>query len=325
MNTNGKMRAFDIQNDIDGMVDLVEIAFAGDLARWGSNFREQMQMAQKMVPLLKFLSRMSSVFRHTFDGFVWENGHQMASFVMVQKVGLSKFHWQIGNVATHPDYRRQGLAHKLVTRAMDHAKSHGATMCSLEVRSVAEPAYNLYRSLGFVHYDSNTVLKLDTLPTAKEKPIHGYSLRPMKFGEWRQRYELALQETPQDVQDFVPVSKTEFRISPIERITTPLVLRFQRLDVLRWAVEKNGELVGTMLLAANRKPNLPHELEINILSAHREALAEPLLTLALETLQSYPRAAMRISVRSSYAQFISLFKEYGFAEIDVNHKLGTKL
>ena len=61
MITNGKMRAFDIQNDMDSMVDLIELAFAGDLERWGSNFREQMQMAQKMVPLLKFLSRISSL------------------------------------------------------------------------------------------------------------------------------------------------------------------------------------------------------------------------------------------------------------------------
>lgn len=325
MNTNGKIRPFDLQNDMDGMVDLVEIAFAGDLERWGSNFREQMQMAQKMVPLLKFLSRVSSVFRHTFDGYVWENGGQMAAFVMVQKVGLSQTHWQIGNVATHPDYRRQGLARKLVTKAMDHAKAHGAKICTLEVRAVAEPAYNLYRSLGFVHFDSHTVLKLDTLPTIKAKPLPGYTLHLMKFGEWRARHTLAQRETPQEVQDFLPVSEAEYRISPIERITTPLVLRLQRLDVLRWAVEKDGEIVGTLLLAANRKPNLPHEIELHVLPDHREALAEPLLTLALETLQAYPRETARISVRTNDAAFISLLKQYQFVEIDVNHELGAKL
>lgn len=325
MNTKEKIRAFDIQNDMDGMVDLIEIAFAGDLARWGSNFREQMQMAQKVVPLLKFLRRVSSVFRHTFDGFVWENGRQMAAFVMVQKVGLSQTHWQIGNVATHPDYRRRGLARKLVTKAMDHAKTHGATMCTLEVRAVAEPAYNLYRSLGFLHYDSHTVLKLDTLPTLKAKPLPGYRIRAMKFGEWRARHTLVQRETPQEVQDFLPISEAEYRISPIERVITPLGLRFQRLDVLRWAVEKDGEIVGTLLLAANRKPNLPHEIEIHVLPDHREALAEPLLTLALETLQSYPREAARISVRTSYTAFISLLKQYQFVEIDVNHELGAKL
>lgn len=325
MNTKGKMRAFDIQKDIGGMIDLVEVAFAGDLERWGSNFRGQMEMAQKMIPLLNVLSRLSSVFRHTFDGFVWEDEGQMVAFVLVQKVGLSKSHWQIGNVATHPDYRRQGLARKLVARAMEHAKSHGATMCTLEVRSVAEPAYNLYRSLGFVHFDSSTTLKLDELPVVKAQSLHGYSLRASKFGQWQQRYALALKETPQNVQDFIPVSESEFRISPIERITTPLALRFQRLDVLRWAVEKDGEIVGTMLLAANRKPDLPHELEINVLPTHRQALAESLLTVALETLQSYPRETVRISVRSSYAEFISLLEQYAFVEIDVNHELGAKL
>ncbi len=325
MNTARNMRTFDISNDLTAMTDLVEIAFKGELERWGGNFREQMEMAQQMVPFLKILSRISETYRHTFDGFVWEDQQDMASLVIIQKMGLDKTRWLIGNVATHPNHRRKGLARKLVTRAIKHAKSHGAEVCTLEVRAEAEPAYNLYRSLGFVHYDSITALKLDGVPDVQIMPLKGYQIRPMKFGEWQARYELATRETPQDVQDFLPVSQAEHRISPLERITTPLVMRLQGMKLHRWAVEKDGQLVGTMTLLASRKANIPNDLSLDIVPQHRAALTEPLLTLALNTLQDYPPQTTRVEVRSAYSEMLDLLKRYEFSEIDVNHRMGLKL
>ena len=325
MKTAGKMRAFDITQDFSAMINLVETAFAGELERWGSNFREQMEMAQQMVPVLKILSRISKTYQHTFDGFVWEEDQEIVSLVIIQKMGLDKTRWLIGNVATHPDHRRKCLAQKLVLRAIEHAKSHGAEICTLEVHANAEPAYNLYRSLGFIHYDSISGLKLEGMPVKPVLPLDGYQIRKMKFGEWQARYELSTRETPQDVQDFLPVSMAEHRISPIEKITTPIIMRVQNLKLHRWAVEKNGLLVGTMSLLASKKANMPNDLSINIAPDHRAALAEPLLTLALKTLQAYPPQTTRIEIRSAYTEMLDLLKEYGFVEVDLNHRLGLKL
>ena len=323
--TQNGIRAFDISQDINTMTNLVEVAFKGELERWGSNFREQMEIAQKMVPLLKVLSRISDVFRHTFDGFVWEEEQDMVSLVIIQKMGLDKTRWLIGNVATHPDYRRKGLARKLIMRAIEHANSKGAEVCTLEVHAEAEPAYNLYRSLGFVHYDSITALKLDGVPDVQVLPLGGYQIRSMKFSEWQARYELATRETPQGVQAFLPVSMAEHRISPIEYITTPFVMRLQSLKLHRWAIEKDGQLVGTMSLLASKKANIPNDLSIYIEPKHRLLLAEPLLTLALRTLRNYPPQITRVEIRSTYTEMLTLLKKYGFSEIDVNHRLGVKL
>ena len=325
VNTTGKMRAFDITQDFSAMINLVEIAFAGELERWGSNFREQMEMAQQMVPVLKILSRISKTYQHTFDGFVWEEDQEIVSLVIIQKMGLDKTRWLIGNVATHPDYRRKGLAQKLVLRAIEHAKSHGAEICTLEVHANAEPAYNLYRSLGFVHYDSISGLKLDGVPEKNILPLDGYQIRKMKFGEWQARYELSTRETPQDVQRFLPVSMAEHRISPIEKITTPIIMRVQGLKLYRWAIEKDGVLIGSMSLLASKKANIPNDLSITIVPEHRAALAAPLLTLALKILRNYPPQITRVEVRSTYTEMLALLKKYGFSEIDVNHRMGLKL
>ncbi|MBE0501493.1 MAG: ribosomal protein S18-alanine N-acetyltransferase [Desulfuromonadales bacterium] len=55
----------------------------------------------------------------------------------------------IHNVATHPDYRRQGLALKLMTRRAELAKNSGAVVALLEVRAHNTGAIRLYERLGY--------------------------------------------------------------------------------------------------------------------------------------------------------------------------------
>lgn len=56
---------------------------------------------------------------------------------------------QITNVATHPDYRRRGLARTLMTSLEGYARERGIAFLSLEVRRSNEAALALYRGLGW--------------------------------------------------------------------------------------------------------------------------------------------------------------------------------
>jgi ribosomal protein S18 acetylase RimI-like enzyme len=318
------LRPFDLHRDLDGMTDLIDAAFAGELQNWGGDFREQIRMAKQTVPMLTVLSRLSANFQHVFDGFVCETQGKIVSMVNVQKTGFDIKRWMIGNVATHPNCQRRGLARKLVSRAIEHARTNGAEVVMLDVRTTAQPAYNLYRSLGFVHYDSTTSLKLETLPQISPLSIPDYNLRALKLGEWQARYQLAVRETPQAVQDFLPVSETDFRVLPIEHATGFLAQKLQGMKIQRWAVERNGQVVAVMTLAARSNPKIHHELSLRIHPDHRTALAEPLLTLALAALQAYPRNILRIETRTSYTDLLAVFKKHGFIEIETNHRLGLK-
>ena len=53
------------------------------------------------------------------------------------------------NIAVHPDYRRQGIAEKLVLSLVDALKAKGNYCLTLEVRASNEPAKALYGKLGF--------------------------------------------------------------------------------------------------------------------------------------------------------------------------------
>ena len=56
---------------------------------------------------------------------------------------------QIINVATHPDYRGQGNAKKVINAVLDECKKRGINLISLEVRESNASAIALYTSFGF--------------------------------------------------------------------------------------------------------------------------------------------------------------------------------
>lgn len=56
---------------------------------------------------------------------------------------------QIINLAMHPQARRQGLARRLLERALYEARGGGCAKATIEVSVLNEPALRLYRGVGF--------------------------------------------------------------------------------------------------------------------------------------------------------------------------------
>lgn len=55
----------------------------------------------------------------------------------------------IATLATHPDFRRQGIAARLLIEALNSAFKEGAQKALLEVRAGNEAALAMYRKYGF--------------------------------------------------------------------------------------------------------------------------------------------------------------------------------
>ncbi len=55
----------------------------------------------------------------------------------------------IATIATHPDFRRQGIGERILKQALMDGKECGARMAFLEVREANEPAQAMYRKFGF--------------------------------------------------------------------------------------------------------------------------------------------------------------------------------
>jgi len=55
----------------------------------------------------------------------------------------------IATIATHPEYRRQGIAQKLLTYALRYLSKEGAVSSFLEVRESNIAAQEMYRKFGY--------------------------------------------------------------------------------------------------------------------------------------------------------------------------------
>ena len=90
--------------------------------------------------LLEELSNPTAVFRVALvDG-------QVAGYVGMHHIVDEGY---ITNNAVFPQYRRQGVATKLMKTLMKYAKDNEMSMLSLEVRPSNEAARKLYEDLGF--------------------------------------------------------------------------------------------------------------------------------------------------------------------------------
>jgi [ribosomal protein S18]-alanine N-acetyltransferase len=56
----------------------------------------------------------------------------------------------IATIATHPDFRKQGIGEKLLAFALQSAKDEGAISSFLEVRESNTVALELYRKFGYI-------------------------------------------------------------------------------------------------------------------------------------------------------------------------------
>ena len=88
--------------------------------------------------------RMNAVQRHSL---VLEQVGAVKAFVVAKHVARS---WEIENIVTAADARRQGLATRLMAEMMGTAHDAGAQDISLEVRKSNDAARALYLKCGFV-------------------------------------------------------------------------------------------------------------------------------------------------------------------------------
>lgn len=76
------------------------------------------------------------------------NGEGRAVGMCGLLIGL--FEAEVMNVAVHPDYRRQGIAAKLMQALLEAGDARGVQEYTLEVRAGNVGAIRLYESYGFV-------------------------------------------------------------------------------------------------------------------------------------------------------------------------------
>jgi ribosomal protein S18 acetylase RimI-like enzyme len=323
------LRPLNLRKDFEQLVSLLELVFANEISARGMNIREELERYKRLMPLLKIVGVFSKMFKHPFEGFVFENnkGELIASV----NASYSYNRWIISMVATHPDYRRKGLARDLVKRVINLIKKHDGHICILEVISENVPAYNLYTNLGFIHYDSIAEMKLEPENWPKEFITlpDKYRITELKRDKKtsEQRYQLKVRETPNDVQQFLPVDKRRYEQSKIKKVLRPIAKKLFSLSINQWTIYHKEELVGSILVEIDHTGKNTHRIELVIDPKYSSELIKPMLHHSLLTIQKgkYLDRNVLMTIRSTDETLLKTITDSGFVIIENNHILGLKL
>ncbi len=79
--------------------------------------------------------------------FVAETDDKRIAAMVVSWIIVDEMH--IATIATHPDFRRQGIGERILRQALLDGKAVGASLAFLEVRAGNEAAQAMYRKFGF--------------------------------------------------------------------------------------------------------------------------------------------------------------------------------
>ena len=119
------MRPFDVRRDLAPVADLVEQCFADTLDPDGERYLEQMRAASRNPGFLHFAAAASEWSSVPLSGYVWEEDGKVVGNISLIPFALhNQRNYLIANVATHPAYRRRGIARSLTAQAVEHARRY---------------------------------------------------------------------------------------------------------------------------------------------------------------------------------------------------------
>jgi ribosomal protein S18 acetylase RimI-like enzyme len=245
------VRALKLPDDLLPLAEMLVRTFQyPENPEWSIQSDEQEDIAReirslrRLWPLFRVAQTLSKPLRDMFRGFVWEEGDKIGAVVIAQRRGSTNM-WTIGTVGVLPEFRRRGLARRLLTRAMDDIRDRGGTHLVLAVIDQNVPAYSLYRSLGFEHYNSQ--IEYHRIPgppvAAAAMPVR-YDDRHLARFDWQGRYTLASRITPQHIVAYEPVTPSRYRPPAAVRLLAPLLDRAQKRIEDRCAITQGGTIVA---------------------------------------------------------------------------------
>ncbi len=145
------LRPLNVLRDLPNVADLIELCFSSTMDSEGQRYIQDMRRAGRDASFLSWATRAAESTSLPLTGYVWEeNGRIVGNASLVPFRHNRKRIYLIANVATHPDYRRHGIARALTEQALRHAREKKTDAVWLHVRDDNPGAIQLYAGLGFV-------------------------------------------------------------------------------------------------------------------------------------------------------------------------------
>ncbi|MBN2304857.1 MAG: GNAT family N-acetyltransferase [Anaerolineae bacterium] len=324
------LRPFKLPTDIDIMLDLIPRTFNyPENPEWNvqddemESMIDSMRGARRLWPVIRLVQLVAPPMRDIMRGYVWEEDDQPVGLTNVLRQGATDL-WYIGNVSVLPEYRRRGIARKLVQASVDYARERKAKSITLDVVAGNLPAYTLYENLGFETYSGTAQMarEMDApLPPEIALP-DGYTVEPLPLGSWRERYELAQRITPDIVTKFMPVEEGRFRQPAILRVLAPLLFRAMGARPYNFAARRDGQVVAVGGYFARTRKGGINQVSLTLDPAHAD-LGPALLSKFLRDVTALsPGRRVEMSATGWQQPVIEAALAAGFEKHYESHTMG---
>ena len=236
----GHIRPLNMLRDLPAVADLIELCFSSTLDSEGRSYIDQMRRNGRDSGFINWAPRVLETISLPLSGYVWEYKGRV-----VGNVSLIPFHQQgkklflIANVATHPEFRRQGIARELTAAALKKARENRANAVWLHVRDDNQGAIQLYNELGFVARAQRTTWSMASGISVVDKGLMGsIKISPRPARDWQIQREWLYKAYPPDLE--------WYHSQPWNVFQPGLMNAFYRfmadMHTVQWSAYRNGRL-----------------------------------------------------------------------------------
>ncbi len=290
------------------------------------NISDMFKSVKQLWSLFRLMSIFSPAMRDLLHGYFWEEDGRPIGMIVMQRRNTTNT-WTIGNVGVLPEFRRRGIARKLVIACLDFIRAHGGEVALLDVIAENIPAYHLYQQMGFAHYTSRIEFNYLSDMILPETPLSdGYTSRSMGKFEWRPRFELDKEVTPANVQEFEPV--TEAYLNPGKGLMLLSILLDklggQKTErIVFYAPE--GEIVAIGYYRIRKKEGGVNGLNIRVHPDHPDMAVHLLPFLINAALRLGPGRRIEFALPAWQTHLLDVAKKTGCEKRYEYHSLGLKI
>lgn len=241
-NEHPQVRSLNILRDLPTVADLIELCFSSTMDGDGQRYLTDMRRAGHDDKFLRWANHMAETSSLPLTGYVWEENNKIignASLIPFRDKGRRIY--LIANVATHPDYRRRGIARILTQRAMEHARKKNTTAIWLHVRDDNPGAIKLYADLGFQEIARRTNWQA-TADSAFPKPDTDIQIVPRHPRFWPQQQDWLRRLYPDVLSWYQPLNLRALQPG----LANWLYALFMDFSIKQWAAVRGDNLLATL-------------------------------------------------------------------------------
>ena len=237
----GHMRPLNLLRDLPAVADLIELCFSSTLDPDGRSFIDQMRRSGHDSSFLNWAPRVIDTVSLPLTGFVWESrGRVVGNVSLIPFNNRKQKIFLVANVATHPDYRRQGIARQLTNAAIQRAHDRHAASVWLHVRADNPGAIQLYEGLGFVERARRTSWQVMSGKRPRSTPPVGLQITGANPRDWSIRSAWFARAYPPELDWYRKQTWDVFQpgfLKFLYRLATDT-------SIMQWSARRDGALLG---------------------------------------------------------------------------------